>query len=144
MNKLIWLLKLSHGIEIGAINAYLGHVESLKNESVQKEILMIASEEVRHKRQVAEFLEILNSAPSPLINRIFSIVGHCMGFLCHYTGYYIPMLGAGLIETMGVVNYEIVAKEAFKQNQNRIGTILLEMAATELEHKNYFKRKAST
>lgn len=139
--KLIWMLKISHGVEIGAINAYEGHAKSIGDRIEKYEIKQIQREEVEHKKIIEFYLEKLGSKPSKLIDFTFYLIGNLMGLLCFVMGKRLPMYGAGLIETLGVMNYDIVAKEAQKLGRHSMVFSLRHMAQTELEHKQYFQRK---
>lgn len=141
MIKLIWLIKLSHGIEIGAYTAYSYHWRSLDNKKERKEVRHIQWEEFEHRNQLKVFLTELNSKPNQIIDQTFKVIGNTMGFLCLLTGYSMPMLGAGLIEIMGVINYKLVAKEALKNNKLSMAKRLDIMAETELKHRHYFMNK---
>lgn len=141
VSKLIWLLKFSHGVEVGAWNAYKGHRESLTDKDEIETIAFIQEEELGHQINLEYFLEDLNSSISPTIDFIFKMVGKLMGFLCKVLGHRLPMRGAGMIETLGVINYRIVANEARKCGFERMAQVLDEMGATEIEHKKYFQAK---
>jgi demethoxyubiquinone hydroxylase (CLK1/Coq7/Cat5 family) len=136
------MLKLSHGIEVGAWNAYQGHWQSLKDEDEVAAIRFIQQEELGHQINVEYCLEDLGSARSPTIDFIFRMIGKFMGLLCKFMGHRLPMMGAGMIETLGVMNYNIVANEARKQGQERMAQLLDEMAETEREHKLFFQKKS--
>lgn len=135
------MLKLSHGIEIGAYNAYQGHWNSVTNINDRGKIKLIQFEELRHKQAIAGFLRDLGSTPSDIIDIAFEIIGTLMGLLCYCTGRWLPNLAASLIETMGVINYQVVAKEATSNSEYVMAAQLLEMAAMEVDHKEYFQKK---
>lgn len=141
MKKLIWLLKLSHGVEIGAIKAYQGHWNSVIAIKERAKIRAIQFEELRHKEDIEEFLRDLGSKSNDFIDLSFEVIGTIMGTLCYFTGRRLPNLAAGMIEIMGVVNYKIVAKEATNCRKHTMATALLEMAKTEEEHRKYFLGK---
>lgn len=135
------MLKLSHGIEVGAWNAYQGHWQSLTDQEEINAIKYIQEEELGHQIILEDFLEDLGSGRSAIIDFIFKYIGKTMGFLCKVLGYRLPMFGAGMIETLGVINYELVAKWASLNREYTMTEVLMEMAEVEALHKQYFKDK---
>lgn len=136
-----FLLKLSHGIELGAWNAYQGHWESLTDRDEISHIKFIQFQELKHRHLLSHMLSELNSQPSRSIDFIFTLIGKLMGSLCKILGHKLPMQGAALIEILGVINYELVSK--FTSDLN-FKLYLKEMAMVEKEHRDYFIQRSTS
>jgi demethoxyubiquinone hydroxylase (CLK1/Coq7/Cat5 family) len=134
-------LKLSHGVEIGAYHAYEGHWKSLSDPTEISEVKFIQFQELKHRHMLSLLLSELESSPSPFIDLIFKMIGKLMGSLCHFLGRRLPMLGAAMIEILGVVNYEFVSKFT---SDLRTKLILKELAMVEREHREYFFQRSTS
>jgi hypothetical protein len=109
--KLISILKNAYSGELGAINAYQGHQESVSDPAEKRMINQIEVEEIIHRERVGEILSILGEMPSTPQERTMGMVGKTLGYLCSLSGWFAPMYGAGLLESRNIREYE----EAFRE-----------------------------
>lgn len=137
--KLIKMLQHANAAEYGAYHAYVGHRDSVRSVYDKAQLDLIMQEEMIHIKTTSLMLQDLGAEPSPWRILFFTIVGKTLGKLCHYTGYKLPMWGAGVIEKMGRNGYRKIALEANRLGQPRMRQVLIEMAEVEEEHEQYFK-----
>src|SRR5260221_14568479 len=69
------------------------------------------------------------------------IVGRTLGFLCHLSGWLLPMYGAGKLESRNVKEYETAARYARDCDCINLIDCLLEMAEVEWDHELYFRSR---
>lgn len=134
------MLQKAHAGEIAAYLAYEGHWRSLKDPKEREEVRAIQADELHHKEIVRELLTKLGAKPSWVRDTVFTVIGRTMSALCYVTGWYMPMLGALLIERIGVNNY---AKMANMTKSKGMRQDLLYMHRVELAHEIYFMNKVS-
>lgn len=127
MNHLI--IKFTHGVEVGARLAYLGHYNRTKDENVRK----IANDELEHQARLLEILYHYKTQPSELIDTFFFIVGSTIRFLCNYSPLFLLNKVASIMEIFAIVNYDYLATIYPEFSES-----FLEMEEKELEHKYYF------
>lgn len=139
--KLVALLQLAFSGEKAAGFAYNGHWKSVGNPEERQRISLIEQEEWHHRRLVGEMLAELGAAPDPLRDRRAAIVGRTLGFLCHFTGWLLPMYGAGRLESRNTREYETAARHAADSGHTEYVDCLLTMAEVEWEHEHYFRLK---
>lgn len=126
-----FLLKFNHGVEIGAIEAYIGHYKRTKDIN----ILIIANEELEHKLQLCKILDFYDEKPSKIIDFIFKVIGFIIRQLCQLCPIFMLDYVAQIMELFAVVNYvklSIIYPE--------FSDIFLKTAKAELTHKLYFKK----
>jgi hypothetical protein len=70
-----------------------------------------------------------------------TIVGRVLGVLCHFTGWFAPMYGAGRLESHNIREYETAARFARDAGHDEFVDCLLMMAEVEWEHENYFRSR---
>lgn len=136
--KLIRMLQSAHAGELAAFYAYEGHWKSLKSDSEREAIKKIQREEMEHIKLTEVFLEGLRAKPSPIKDYIFTKIGKTIGFLCHWTGWTLPMKVAGLMEKIGAYSYKNIAKEAWASKNHQIVKTLNRMQTVEIQHEDYF------
>jgi hypothetical protein len=142
--QLISTLKNAYSGELGAINAYKGHRESV-SDSVEKEMIyQIEVEEIVHRERVGEMLSILGEAPSSHQDQTMNWIGKTLGFLCSWSGWFAPMYGAGLLESRNIKEYEEAAEYALAAGHVEFLDDLLTMAEVEWEHEKFFREKCCT
>lgn len=139
MKKLIRQLRFAHAAEIAAYHAYEGHWRSVTDEAEQKHIQSIALDELKHIYSIEKMLVILNSSPSPILDKAGKIVGELIGLACFYSGWRLPMLVAGLMEKIGTSSYKDIANTAIDNERYIMASHLLEMAKVEQAHDEYFE-----
>jgi len=139
--KLIALLKMAYSGELGAIFAYQGHQKSVSDPMEKQEILKIELEELEHRNRVGEMLAILGSAPDPKLELQNHCIGKTIGLLCRIGGWFIPMYGAGKLESQNTGEYEEAAQYAVQSGNLELLDDLLTMAEVEWDHEKYFRDK---
>lgn len=140
MSKFIKLLKRAHAIEIGAYHAYEGHWRSLPNDSVsQNTIKAIQTDELNHKKAVAQMLKDLNAKSSPLLDTILWLIGKSISIACHFMGFRMAMWGAKIMEIMGANIYRKLVQIAVKERQYTMALGLSYMQRAEEDHERYIK-----
>jgi len=124
------MLQFTHGVEMGANNAYLGHFARTNDPRVKE----IADDEMLHQEQIRDILAKCGSTTNPIFDIPFLIVGKTVGMLCRVSPLFALNLIANILEKFAVFSYNQLA-ERFPEYREQ----LLEMAAVELEHEAYFK-----
>lgn len=124
------MLQFTHGVEIGAHQAYLGHFARTGDLKVKD----IANDEMLHQKQIRYMLAICKSKTNPLFDIPFFVIGRTVSLLCRISPRFMLNIIANLMEKFAVFSYNQLA-ERFPDFRET----LLEMAATELEHEEYFK-----
>jgi rubrerythrin len=142
--KLISILKNAYSGELGAINAYQGHQESVSDPAEKRMINQIEVEEIIHRERVGEILSILGEMPSTPQERTMGMVGKTLGYLCSLSGWFAPMYGAGLLESRNIREYEEAAEYALAAGHVEFLDDLLTMAEVEWEHEKFFREKCRT
>jgi len=140
--QLIQLLQLAYSGELAAAMAYKGHWKSLTKSEEIKAIQDIEHDELTHRQRVGEILEELGVAPLHKKEILMRTIGHIISLLCHVTGWYFPMDGAGRLESKNVGEYEEAAELAYLAGYPHFADEFLEMAEVEWDHEKYFHNKA--
>jgi len=140
-SKLIALLQLAFSGEKAAGYAYRGHWKSVSLPEERERIATIEQEEWHHRRLVGEILEKLGSGPDFGRERRAGLIGRTLGMLCHVSGWFLPMYGAGKLESRNIREYETAARFALESGQFEFIDCLLTMAEVEWEHEHYFRLK---
>ena len=138
-DKLIKILQLAYSGELAAGFAYRGHWQSLRDAEDRARVKTIEEEEWHHRRLVGEMLKDLGAGPLRIRELRAKIVGRTLGFLCHVSGWFMPMYGAGKLESRNIVEYEIAARHARECGRDDYVDCLLTMAEVEWEHERYFR-----
>ena len=139
--RLVRQLQLAHAGELAAGHAYRGHWLSLPEGGERERIRRIEEEEWHHRRLVAAILRDLGAAPRPLREAVFWLIGRTLGLLCHVTGWFPPMYGAGRLERRNIVEYEDAAVYARASGHDELLDCLLTMAEVEWDHEQYFRAR---
>ncbi len=139
--KLVDLLQRAYSGELGAALAYNGHWKSVQSRTERDEIRKIEEDELRHRRHVGEILAELGERPDPRRERKLRIIGRCIGIVCHVSGWFLPMYGAGRLEQKNIGEYETAARLARDAGLDRYVHALLDMAEVEWDHEQYFRTK---
>ncbi len=143
-SRLIRILRAAHAGERAASLAYIGHARSVRSAQERDEINRIGAEEVAHRGRVGEMLSDLGGTPSPVREVIFTTIGRTLSLLCHVTGWYCPMYGAGWIERRNIQEYVDASEWATKAGRPDLAEELLQMARVEWDHEAYFRAKVAT
>jgi rubrerythrin len=138
---LIRLLQLAHSGEMAAAFAYRGHWRSVSDPDERERIQGIEADEWHHRKLVAEMLAKLDSGPARFRELRASLVGRTLGALCHVSGWFMPMYGAGAIERRNIVEYEDARALARACGRVEFLECLGRMAEVEREHERYFRER---
>jgi demethoxyubiquinone hydroxylase (CLK1/Coq7/Cat5 family) len=137
--SLIALLQMAYSGERAAALAYRGHWKSVKDSAISERIQSIEAEEWHHRKLVGEMLEKLGAKPSRFREFKAAAIGYCLGFACHFSGWFAPMYGAGKLESRNIGEYETAAKYARECGREELIDALLTMAEIEWEHEHFFR-----
>lgn len=137
--KLINILQLAYSGELAAGYAYRGHWHSLNDPDDRAQVKKIEDEEWHHRKLVGEMLQSLGAGPNKRRELRATILGRTLGLLCHVTGWFAPMYGAGRLESRNIVEYETAARYARECGRTDLIDCLLTMAEVEWEHERYFR-----
>jgi hypothetical protein len=141
LSNLIALLQLAYSGEKAAAYAYRGHWKSVTLAEERERIAAIEEEEWHHRRLVGEILQGLHAAPDPKREVRATMIGRTLGALCHVSGWFFPMYGAGKLESRNIREYESAARYALLCGRAEYVDCLLTMAEVEWEHEHYFRLK---
>jgi rubrerythrin len=142
--RLLCVLRHAHAGELAAGHAYRGHAASVSDPAEKARIRQIEDEEWVHRRQVGEMIACLGEAPELAQERKLLFIGQTIAFLCRIGGWYVPMYGAGRLESHNVKEYEDAADFAVECGHPEFVECLLEMAEVEWEHEAYFRGKVES
>jgi ferritin-like protein len=138
---LIRELQHAYSGELAAGFAYAGHWRSCHNPEERAHIHQIEEEEHHHRQLVGDILRSLGAKPLPIREAVFFAIGKVLGALCHVSGWFLPMYGAGRLESRNIVEYERAAVRALGCGREDLIDCLLGMAEVEWEHEYYFRHK---
>ena len=142
--RLIAVLQLAYSGERAAAYAYRGHWKSVRDPAERARIRQIEDEEWHHRRLVGDMLRGLGARPRRLREIRSLVIGRTLGLLCHLSGWFVPMYGAGRLESRNVREYEAAARYAIGSDRRDLLDCLLTMAEVEWEHERYFRGKVET
>jgi len=132
---------MAYSAELAAAYAYRGHWKSVSDPAEKERIRQIEEEEWHHRRVVGEMLVQLGSQPKRTKEVWSAILGRTLGLLCHLTGWFAPMYGAGRLESRNIREYEMAARHARDSGHDDFVDALLDMAEVEWEHEAYFRSR---
>jgi rubrerythrin len=132
-------LQLAYSGELAAGYAYRGHWHSVSDSEERIRIKKIEDEEWDHRKLVGEMLRSLGSGPNKVREIRATVIGRVLGFMCHLSGWFAPMYGAGRLESRNIVEYETAARFARACGREDLIDCLLTMAEVEWEHERYFR-----
>jgi demethoxyubiquinone hydroxylase (CLK1/Coq7/Cat5 family) len=138
---LVALLRLAYSGELAAAHAYRGHARSVRVPEERCTIERIEREEWHHRELVGHMLAKLGARPSRSRELRAAVIGRTLGFLCHCTGWLLPMYGAGRLESRNVREYEAAARHARDAGHAQWIDCLLTMAEVEWEHERWFRER---
>jgi len=137
--QLIATLQMAYSGELAAGYAYRGHWHSVSDPAERARIKTIEDEEWHHRKLVGEMLSSLGAGPKTVREIRATVVGRVLGLLCHISGWFAPMYGAGRLESRNIVEYETAARHARACGREDLIDCLLTMAEVEWEHEHYFR-----
>jgi rubrerythrin len=141
LRGLIGILRFAYSGELAAGFAYRGHWHSISDPEERLQIRKIEDEEWHHRRLVGGLLEQLGARPSAFRETRAFLIGGILGLLCHVSGRFAPMYGAGRLESRNVREYEEAAQYARECGRGEFVDCLLTMAEVEWDHERYFRSK---
>jgi rubrerythrin len=139
--RLIAILQHAFSGERAAGYAYNGHWKAAVDPGERERIRQIEDEEWHHRRLVGEMLTSLGSGPQRLRELRAALIGRALGLLCHLSPWFLPMYGAGWLESHNIVEYENAARHARGCGRDDLVDCLLTMAEVEWDHEAYFRSK---
>jgi rubrerythrin len=136
---LVRQLQRAYSGELAAALAYRGHWRATREGEDRTSIRTIEEEEWHHRRLVGAILDGVGARPSVWLEVRAWLVGRTLGLLCHVAGWFLPMYGAGRLESRNVGEYERAAKLAVDCGRADLVEGLLAMAEVEWDHEAYFR-----
>jgi rubrerythrin len=140
-SRLIRILQLAYSGERAAGYAYRGHWRSVSDPAEREHIRKIEDEEWHHRRLVGGLLQELGARPSRYREAKAVVIGRAIQLLCHLSPWFVPMYGAGRLESGNVREYEDAARFARGCGRSDFVDCLLTMAEVEWDHERYFRQK---
>ncbi len=142
-SQFVRVLQNAHAGELAAAYAYTGHYKSLFVTSAieKKEIKKIRDEELHHRQRICEMLQEQGAKPRRLRELTFACIGLTIGFLCLFGGWFIPMYGAGKLESTNIFEYEVAARLAYSAGHHQYIDELLAFGELEWDHEVFFRKK---
>jgi len=137
--RLLRQLQGAYSGELAAAYAYRGHWKSVSSADDREQIRQIEADEWHHRELVGGLLREAGGRPSRLREAIFFTIGRTLGALCHVSGTFLPMYGAGKLERGNIVEYEEAAEYALACGREEMIDCLLTMAEVEWDHERYFR-----
>ena len=136
--RLVRLLQMAYSSEMAAALAYQGHSRSVRDPWQKTSLREIEGEEWIHRRIAGELLEQLQASPRAWREALFGGIGRALRFLCPFSGWFLPMFVAGLIERINVQQYVAMASDASALGLRAMAETLGEMADVERRHAAFF------
>jgi demethoxyubiquinone hydroxylase (CLK1/Coq7/Cat5 family) len=141
--RLVRQLQGAYSGELAAAYAYRGHWKSIKDPADRERIRQIEADEWHHRELVGGLLRELGAGPNRLREAIFFTIGRTLGALCHVSGWFLPMYGAGKLERGNIVEYEEAVEYALACGREEMIECLLSMAEVEWDHELYFRSRVT-
>jgi demethoxyubiquinone hydroxylase (CLK1/Coq7/Cat5 family) len=143
-HALIRFLRREHANERAAARAYHGHAASVSDPEERAKIAQIEAEEWHHRARLAVFLAELGSGPSPAYEAVIGAIGATLGWMCHVTGWLLPMIGAGFLERANSHGYAVAADHAVAAGLPAMAAELRQLERAEIEHHAWFSARIAT
>ena len=142
--RLVRDLQLAFSGELGAAIAYRGHAASVADPDDRRRIADIRREELDHRDWVGHALDALDARPDRLLELRSRCLGASIALFCHVGGWFLPMYGAGWLESRNLGDYERAARLSAQCGRADLADGLLRLAEVEWEHERYFRLKAAS
>ena len=141
--ELIKILQNAYSGEKAAANAYWGHAHSLfvTDKTEKAELLQIRDEELHHRDEILTILKSLGARPNVFKEILMNIIGYVIALLCWPGTWFIPMYGAGQLESKNIAEYEVLARLAYLSGHKDFIPMMLDFAEKEWDHEYYFRQK---
>ena len=139
-------LQNAHAGELAAAWAYWGHYKSLfvTDKAEKAEIKQIMDDELHHRQRIREMLTELGYEPRFSRECLMFCIGFSIGILCLFGGWFIPMYGAGKLESTNIFEYEVAARLAHLSRNEKYVDVLLSFGELEWDHELYFRTKTQS
>lgn len=138
-DELIRMLQNAHAGELGAFHAYAGHIRATKDVVERNKLIEIQAEELRHINDCKRLLNYYGYPTNKLKDSIMQFIGKTLGLTCFISGRRLAAWGAGVIERVGMVNYQKMVDISQKLGNKKLVDIFTNMRDTEVVHEMYFK-----
>jgi hypothetical protein len=138
---LIHQLQRAYSGELAAALAYRGHWRATPQGEDRARIRAIEEDEWHHRGLVGVMLGTLGAKPRFWLEVRAWLIGRTLGLLCHIAGWFLPMYGAGRLESRNVGEYERAARLAACCDRADVIDGLLAMAEVEWDHEAYFRSR---
>lgn len=139
LENLARILRLAYSGELAAALAYRGHWHSLVDRDDRFHIYKIEQEEWHHRSLVGDMLQKIGKSPNIFREVRAFCIGYILAFLCHISGWLLPMYAAGKLESKNIKEYELAARLAAISDHPEFVDCLLTMAEVEWDHEYYFR-----
>lgn len=136
--QLIHVLQMAYSGEKSAALAYQGHAASRISPEEKAMILQIEREEWEHRERVRDMLTEIQGEPSPVREVMQVLIGRCIRLVCPWCGWFLPMLGAWLLEEANIKEYARAADHARAMGLPAMASELMGMSEVEKQHADYF------
>ena len=137
--KLIKMIQDAHAGEMGAYHAYSGHIRATKDAEERKALIQIQADEMTHIVDCKKLLNYYGHNTNEFKDSIMKLIGQTLGLLCFVSGRRLAAWGAGIIERVGMVNYQKMVDISQELGNEKLVDIFTNMRDTERVHDMYFK-----
>jgi Ubiquinone biosynthesis protein COQ7 len=141
--SLVRQLQRAYSGELAAAYAYRGHWRATRDPVDRARIRTIEEEEWHHRRGVGEMLRSLGARCRIALEVRAWVIGRALGLLCFVAGRFLPMYGAGKLESRNVGEYEVAARHAMGCDRADLVEPLSAMAEVEWDHEAYFRSRVA-
>ena len=138
---LVRQLQRAYSGELAAALAYRGHWRATREGDDRTRIRAIEEEEWHHRGLVGALLVAMGSRPRIALEVRAWLIGGTLGLLCHIAGWFLPMYGAGRLESRNVGEYDQAARLAAACGRSDFIDGLRAMADVEWDHEAYFRSR---
>lgn len=139
--SLVRQLQRAYSGELAAAYAYRGHWRATRDPADRIRIRKIEEEEWDHRRAVGEMLHGFGTRSRIALEVRAWLIGRTLGLLCFVAGWFLPMYGAGKLESRNVGEYVVAARNAMGCGRAELVERLLTMAEVEWDHEAYFRSR---
>ncbi len=138
---MFWLrlhLRIAYSTEIGAATAYRGHAAATREPVVAALVRSIEQDERHHRAELGELLERYDARPFVWLDHLYTFIGTCVGWGCHFWGPWASAFGAAQFEFGGIADYRRAARAARAIGNPDLVAKLESFQAQEAAHRAFF------
>lgn len=110
----------------------------MRDKAERAEVQRIEGAELLHRAHVRALLDELGAAPVRWREAALGTIGLVFGFLCRFSGWFMPMYMAGRLEAMNVGQYESAVALAREAGLHDAAVLLSGMVDEEMRHEAWF------